>query len=101
MLIFDIRIIYMKSILLKIDEKLLKETEIHVRELKTSRNTYIKQALENYNKVLKRKSIEDQLCKEALLIKNNRESWEEFKEWETASLTDLSNYLDKPESEES
>ena len=91
----------MKSILLKIDENLLKETEVHVKALRTSRNSYIKKALETYNNVLKRKEIEDQLRREVALIKNNKKEWEEFKEWEKASLTDLNNYLDKIESEES
>jgi hypothetical protein len=91
----------MKSILLKIDEKLLKETEKHVKQLKTSRNSYIKIALEAYNKVLQRKEIEDQLRKEVAMIKKDKKGLEEFKEWEEASLVDLNSYLDKLESEES
>jgi metal-responsive CopG/Arc/MetJ family transcriptional regulator len=59
----------MKSILLKIDEKLLNETEIHVKELKTSRNTYIKQAVENYNRFLERKKLEKQFAYESLLVR--------------------------------
>ena len=91
----------MKSILLKIDEKLLKETEVHVKELKISRNNYIKTALETYNKILQRKGIEEQLRREVALIKKDKKGWDEFKEWEEASLTDLNNYLDKLENEES
>jgi len=89
----------MKSILLKIDEKLLKETEENVKQLKTSRNSYIKQALDVYNKILQRKRIENQLRKEVALIKQDKKGWEEFKEWEESSLIDLNNYLDKLESE--
>jgi hypothetical protein len=59
----------MKSILLKIDEKLLKETEVHVKELKTSRNSYIKKALEKYNKFLERKELEKQLAHESYLVR--------------------------------
>jgi hypothetical protein len=84
----------MKSILLKIDEKLLKETEVHVKQLKTSRNSYIKQALETYNKFLKRKEIEDQLRKEVLMLNNIDPDRELKKELEMASLTDMQKYLD-------
>jgi hypothetical protein len=84
----------MKSILLKIDEKLLKETEVEVSELKTSRNSYIKKALETYNKFLKRKRIEDQLRKEALILRNFDPDLELKNEFQTASLTDMQKYLD-------
>lgn len=59
----------MKSILLKIDEKLLEETETHVRELQTSRNSYIKQALERYNKFLERKKLEKQFAYESYMVR--------------------------------
>jgi len=84
----------MKSILLKIDEKLLTETAVHVKQLKTSRNSYIKQALETYNKLLKRKEIEDQLRKEVLMLNKFDPDRELKKEFETASLTDMQKYLD-------
>ncbi|HCN82087.1 MAG TPA: hypothetical protein DIT07_00475 [Sphingobacteriaceae bacterium] len=85
----------MKSILLKIDEKLLSEIEMEVKELKTSRNSYIKKALETYNRILKRKRIEDQLRKEALILRNFDPDLELKKDFETASLTDMQKYLDE------
>lgn len=59
----------MKSILLKIDDKLLDETEVHVRELKTSRNSYIRQALEKYNQMLERSNLEKQFAYESQMIR--------------------------------
>lgn len=59
----------MKSILLKIDEKLLEETETHVKELQTSRNSYIKKALEKYNKFLERKKLEKQFAEESYMVR--------------------------------
>jgi len=59
----------MKSILLKIDEKLLKETEVNVKELKTSRNSYIKMALERYNQLLERRKLEKQLAHESYMVR--------------------------------
>jgi metal-responsive CopG/Arc/MetJ family transcriptional regulator len=72
----------MKSILLKIDEKLLKETEEHVKQLKTSRNSYIKQALEWYNKSLERKKLERQLAHESFMVRE--ESIKINKEFDSA-----------------
>ncbi len=87
----------MKSILLKIDDKLFEEMDKQVKELKISRNGYIKTAIEQYNKSWSRKALEEQLRREVEIIKNDKQGWEEFKEWEEASLVDLNNYLDKLE----
>lgn len=59
----------MKSILLKIDDKLFEETEKQVKELKISRNSYIKEALEKYNLLVEKKQTEMQLAKESLLVR--------------------------------
>jgi len=91
----------MKSVLLKLDDKLFAETEKQVKELKISRNGYIKEALTSYNKKLERKALEEQLRREVEIIKNDKESWAEFKEWEEASLIDLNKYLDKLENGQS
>lgn len=71
----------MKSILLKIDDKLFKETEKQVKELKMSRNGYIKEALEKYNLLVERKQVELQLAKESLLVRE--ESMRINKDFET------------------
>ncbi|MXV51048.1 hypothetical protein GS399_08710 [Pedobacter sp. HMF7647] len=84
----------MKSILLKVDDKLFEETEAHAKELKTSRNGYIKKALEVYNKWAEKKQIEDQLRREVLLLKKSDTDAALSAEFEEASLTDLEKYLD-------
>ncbi len=89
--------ISMKSILLKLDDKLFEETEKQVKELKMSRNGYIKMALESYNRSWAKKALEEQIKREVEIIKNDKQGWAEFKEWEEASLVDLNNYLDKLE----
>lgn len=91
----------MKSILLKLDDKLFEETEKQVKVLQISRNGYIKEAIADFNKKLERKALEEQLRREVEIIKNDKESWAEFKEWEEASLVDLSKYLDKLENGQS
>jgi len=59
----------MKSVLLKLDDKLFAETEKQVKELKISRNGYIKEALEKYNKLVEKKQIEAQLAKDSFLVR--------------------------------
>ncbi len=71
----------MKSILLKLDDKLFEETEKQVKELKISRNGYIKEALEEYNLLVERKRVELQLAKESLLVRE--ESMRINKDFET------------------
>lgn len=58
----------MKSISLKLQEPILKETENILEHLKTSRNKYINEAIKFYNKYQKRKLIEEQLIKESKLV---------------------------------
>jgi metal-responsive CopG/Arc/MetJ family transcriptional regulator len=85
----------MKSILLKLDDRLFEETEKQVKAEKTSRSNYIKTAIEQYNKWQKRKALEEQMAREVELLKEfdpDKELKEEFK---SASLNDLQKYLDE------
>lgn len=85
----------MKSILLKLDDKLFRETEERAKELHTSRNSYIREALEKHNQWLKGKKIEDQLAKESMMLKKFDPDKKLKEQLETASLTDLQKYLDE------
>ena len=70
----------MKTILLEIEDSLLLETELIISTLKVSNNQYINDALEFYNKIQKRKILENQLKFESALVKN--ESINVLKEFE-------------------
>jgi len=59
----------MKSILLKLDDELFNKTEDLVKETKLSRNSYIKKAVEVYNKLLERKKLEKQFAYESMLVR--------------------------------
>lgn len=59
--LIDKNSIVMKSILLKIDDKLFEEMEKQVKKLKISRNGYIRRALTDYIKLLEKKKIELEL----------------------------------------
>ncbi len=61
----------MKNISLKLDEPIFNETEKIVNKLKKTRNRYINEALEFYNKFQKRLLLEKKLEKESKLVKNN------------------------------
>jgi len=61
----------MKTISLKIDDTIFGETESIVSVLRKPRNRYINEAIEHYNKLQKRKMIENQLKAESLLVKEN------------------------------
>jgi len=68
---FDIplqKIIQMKSISLKLGNQILIEADSILSELKTSRNKYINEAVEFYNKHHKRKLLENQLLAESKLV---------------------------------
>ncbi len=85
----------MKSILLKLDDKLFEETEKQVQELNVSRNSYIKEALAGHNKKLKRKALEEQLQREVAILKEHDPDKELKKIFETASLIDMQKHLDE------
>ena len=84
----------MKSILLKLDDKLFEETDKQVKAERTSRSNYIKTAIEQYNKWQKRKALEEQLEREAKLLREYDPDKKLKKEFEIASLYDLKKYLD-------
>jgi metal-responsive CopG/Arc/MetJ family transcriptional regulator len=70
----------MKSISLKLQDQILNETEALLEHLKTSRNKYINEAVEYYNKHHRRKLLEDQILKESLLV--SEDSMSVLKEFE-------------------
>ncbi|MDZ7722301.1 MAG: hypothetical protein U5R06_05615 [candidate division KSB1 bacterium] len=70
----------MKTISLKIDDAIFGDTENIVSDLKKPRNRYINEALDHYNKLYKRKLLEEKLEKESSLIKD--ESLAILKEFE-------------------
>ncbi|MEJ6981698.1 hypothetical protein WG906_14615 [Pedobacter sp. P351] len=88
----------MKSILLKLDDKLFEETEEQVKELKISRSNYLKTALKAYNNLIKRKRLETQIKKEIALIKDNSYDQELISDFDEASLVDLQKFLDEEQS---
>jgi metal-responsive CopG/Arc/MetJ family transcriptional regulator len=85
----------MKSILLKLDDKLFEETDKLVKAEKTNRSNYIKVAIAQYNKWLKKRALEEQLENEARLLKEFDPDKELKKELEMASLYDLNKHLDE------
>jgi len=60
----------MKTLSLKLDETVFSETEQVLQHVKKSRNRYINEALEYYNKIQKRKLIASKLEKESKLLKD-------------------------------
>jgi len=61
----------MKNISLKLDDPIFKETEKILGKLKKTRNRYINEALDFYNKFQKRLILEKKLEKESEIVKNN------------------------------
>jgi hypothetical protein len=60
----------MKTLSLKLDETVFSETEQVLQHVKKSRNRYINEALDFYNKIQKRKLIAFKLEKESKLLKD-------------------------------
>jgi metal-responsive CopG/Arc/MetJ family transcriptional regulator len=84
----------MKSILLKLDDELFEEVNVCTKELKTTKTSFIKNVLEDAIKLYKRKQLEKQIAREVALIKADKETWEEMKIFEEASLIDLAKFLE-------
>jgi predicted transcriptional regulator len=61
----------MKTVSLKIDDSIFGETEMILSRIKTSRNRYINEALEYYNKLQKRRILEERLKNESDLVKED------------------------------
>ncbi|HET7360950.1 MAG TPA: hypothetical protein VFI78_03370 [Salinimicrobium sp.] len=76
----------MKSVSLKIDDSIFVETEKILSSLKTSRNRYINEALENYNKLQKRRMLEKKMEKESFLVRE--ESMKVLREFEATDYAD-------------
>jgi metal-responsive CopG/Arc/MetJ family transcriptional regulator len=83
----------MKSILLKLDDKLFDETDKLVKEIKTSRSNYIKTAIAQYNKWQEKKALEEKIVREVQLLKQFDCDEALKEEFESASLHDLQKYL--------
>jgi hypothetical protein len=61
----------MKTLSLKLDDSIFSETEQVISHLKKSRNRYINEALDFYNKIQKRKLLASRLEKESKLVTND------------------------------
>lgn len=71
----------MKTISLKLDDSIFGETEDIIARLKQPRNRYINEAVDYYNKIQKRKKLEQTLEKESLMVKED--SLSVLREFET------------------
>jgi hypothetical protein len=76
----------MKNVSLKIDESIFRETEKIIALIKKSRNRYINEAIEYYNKLQKRMILERKLRKESELVK--LDSLSVLKEFEQLGYAD-------------
>jgi len=74
----------MKTLSLKLDDNIFKETEDVLVKVKKSRNRHINEAVDYYNRINKRNLISQKLAKESGLVK--KESLSVLAEFE--SLTD-------------
>jgi hypothetical protein len=72
----------MKTLSLKLDDMIFRETEQVIGYIKKSRNRYINEALDYYNKLQKRDMLAMQLEKESKLV--GEDSIEILKEFEQA-----------------
>jgi metal-responsive CopG/Arc/MetJ family transcriptional regulator len=73
----------MKSLSLKIEDSIIKETDELIKDIKISRNQYINQAIAYYNNIKKKNKIEKQLRDSSKLVaKNSMEVLKEFEELE-------------------
>ncbi len=60
----------MKTLSLKLDDNIFDETEVILTKVKKSRNRYINEAVDYYNKINKRTLIARKLALESRLVKN-------------------------------
>lgn len=70
----------MKSVSLKIDDSVFRETEKILSTINKPRNRYINEAIDHYNKIQKRLILEKRLKKESELVK--KDSIKVLKEFE-------------------
>jgi hypothetical protein len=59
----------MKTLSLKLDDNIFNETEIVLTKVKKSRNRYINEAVDYYNRINKRNLIAHKLSKESKLVR--------------------------------
>jgi hypothetical protein len=59
----------MKTLSLKLDDNIFDETEDLLTKVKKSRNRYINEAVDYYNRINKRNLISKKLAKESRLVK--------------------------------
>lgn len=76
----------MKTVSLKIDDSIFGETEKILAGIKKSRNRYINEAIEYYNKVQKKQILEKKLRKESGLVK--ADSMDVLKDFEEIDYAD-------------
>ena len=76
----------MKTVSLKIDDSIFGETEIILARISISRNRYINEAIEYYNKVQKRQILEGRLKAESELVK--KDSMNILREFEKIDYAD-------------
>jgi len=73
--------VYMKTLSLKLDDNIFNETEVVLAKVKKSRNRYINEAVDYYNRINRRSLIAKKLVKESRLVK--KESLAVLAEFET------------------
>ncbi len=61
----------MKTVSLKIDDSIFRETERILARIKKPRNRYINEAIEFYNKIQRKQILEKKLKKESGLVKSD------------------------------
>ncbi|MFV0345837.1 MAG: hypothetical protein ACK5IQ_06265 [Bacteroidales bacterium] len=76
----------MKTVSLKIDESIFGETEKILSKIKKSRNRYINEAINSYNKLHRQQILEDKLRKESRIVRD--ESMSVLKEFENIDYAD-------------
>lgn len=75
-----VKIFTMKSLSLKLDDKVFDDTEAITKAMKVARNRYINDALELYNKFNQRLLLEKQIKKEVEACRES--SMEVMRDWE-------------------
>lgn len=58
----------MKTLSLKLEDQIFKDTEIVILTVKKTRNRYINEAVDYYNRFNKRKIMAEKLAKESILV---------------------------------
>ena len=75
-----IRMVKMKTLSLKLDDKVFNDTEQVISQIQKPRNRYINEAIDFYNKIQRKKFLATRLEKESMLVQD--ESLEVLHEFE-------------------